>query len=367
MGVISTYKAPKGNAGMTLFGTRNDDSTVQLPDIGFDFMYNGVNARAAIYTSGNTWVGFGSSTEHLDINRRDASYNNLYWIKETENGRPVFRIRFEGQGSYSNWGANDLVWELTLYNDSAMVLVMVATPKTGTDSFNTQGPSGTVSCNFQVGKSYVFLPTQSGGKAYTVQEGSYAQVLQKFLIDDGTNGIKGWNGSTWTKVSDGPITEELFRAYGNDSLQSSRSGITLTNPTLCVWTDDVNANMSLKQTACPTPKLLKMLSDWNIPTGIKSATATANTSGSAVVKILVSVDSGVTWKAWNGSTWATVDTASLATVEANAMTANVFTGLTTAQWDALIGTIKIIRLAVYLKQTATSESCSIDDIRINYK
>lgn len=109
MGLLSALRAPKGNTGMTLFGSNNDDSTVTLPDIGFDFFYNGVNCRTAIYTSGNSWVGLGRSSENLQINRRDASYNKLFYLKETDNGKGVFRILWEGNSSYSSWGSNNLV------------------------------------------------------------------------------------------------------------------------------------------------------------------------------------------------------------------------------------------------------------------
>jgi hypothetical protein len=52
MGVRPIMTNTKGSSGMILYGTRNDDSTVTLPDMGFDFMYNGDLTRT-IYTSGN--------------------------------------------------------------------------------------------------------------------------------------------------------------------------------------------------------------------------------------------------------------------------------------------------------------------------
>ena len=81
MAIKPIVALPKGNAGMTLISSRNDDSTVSFPDIGFDFKYNGSPVRI-IYSTGNTWIGFGTASEHLTINRKDTSVNNLYYKKE---------------------------------------------------------------------------------------------------------------------------------------------------------------------------------------------------------------------------------------------------------------------------------------------
>lgn len=364
--ILSSFKTLKGNAGMTLFGTRNDDGTNVLPNIGFDFMYNAVNVRAAINISGNSWVGFGSATEHLLINRRDASYNNLYWIKEIENNSPVFRIRWEGNSNYSSYGSNDLVWELTLYNDNAMVLVIQATPKNGTDSFVSKGPSGTIGCNFQTGKSYVFFPTILGGKSYIVQEGSYKITTQVFLMDDGENGLKAWNGSTWTKVADPPVTEDIMKANGTTTLPISRNGIILTNPTLLMWTDDLRGiAFRTRTTGTPTPKLIKQTTDYSIPSGIKNVVVTVNLTGSSDIKMVCSVDQGTTWKAWNGS-WITVDMSSIINVKNNGMIASALNGVTTAQWAALVVSAQVVRFAYYMEQAAIGDSCSVDKIRVNY-
>jgi hypothetical protein len=363
----SSIKVLKGNTGMTLFGTRNDDSSVLLPDIGFDFMYNSVNVRSAINTSGNSWVGFGGAIEHLDINRRDASYNNLYYVNETENGKPIFRIRWEGQGYYNSWGANDLVWELILYNDNSMVLVMESTPKNGTDSFVSQGADGTIACNFQVGKSYAIIPTQPGGLSYTIQEGSYVQFVRKYLIDDGANGIKAWNGSTWGKVADAPVTEDIMKNNGTVTLSASRNGIILTNPALLMWTDDLSGiSHHLKTTAAPTPKLIKQIIPYSTATGIKNVITDVNITGSSVIKVICSVDGGVSWKTWNGSSWIVVDTSTIANVKTSGMLPDAVAALISTQWLLLVGVEGDIQFGYYMEQVATNENCYIDRVRVNY-
>ncbi|MBU3100657.1 MULTISPECIES: hypothetical protein [Clostridium] len=365
--ISPNIKELKGNAGMTLFGAHNDDVTNVLPNIGFDFIYNDINVRSAINISGNSWVGFGSATEHLLINRRDASYNNLYWIKEVEDNRPVFRIRWEGNSAYSSYGSNDLVWELTLYDDNAMVLVIQAIPKNGTDSFVSKGSSGTITCNFQATKSYVFFPTVVGGKSYIVQEGSYKIITQVFLMDDGGNGLKGWDGSTWTKVADPPVTEDIMKANGIAVLPSSRNGLILTNPSLLMWTDNLSeVVLRTRTTGIPTPKLIIQTSDYSIPAGINTVVITVNLTGSSVIKIVCSIDQGFTWKAWNGS-WISVDVSAISNVKNTGMIASVLNGITAAQWATLGANYQELRFAYYMEQAAKGDICNIDKIRVNYK
>lgn len=157
---------------MTLISSHNDDNTVSFPDIGFDFYYNGINCRTTIKTNGNSWVGFTGGTEQLKINRRDAGADNIYYVQETVNDKPTFRIRWEGHGVYSTWGTLNLVWELILFNDSAMVLVIEQIPNTGTNSF-VNPTLGTTTLTLENNESYAFIPGQEQGKAYIVKEGSY--------------------------------------------------------------------------------------------------------------------------------------------------------------------------------------------------
>lgn len=239
-------------------------------------------------------------------------------------------------------------------------------PNNGTNGFDTKGGSGTA--NWQAGKSYVLYPSQAKGKAYSIQEGSYQQTTTKFLIDDGENGIKTWQSSTWVKVADAPITEDIIINNGVDTLTSSRNGIILTNPALLMWTDDLNIpDKKIKTTALPKPKLIKQKRDYSIPTGIKGVVLTANVSGAAIVKAVCSIDSGVTWKAWNNISWVTVNISDISNVKNNGMLPSILNAITEAQWASLVGTAQTIRFAYYLEQSVISETCNIDHIRVNYK
>lgn len=314
--IIST---PKGNAGMTLVSSRNDDSTVSLPDMGFDFMYNSSKVRI-IYTSGNTWVGFGSSSEHITINRKDTSANSIYYKHEIENGTKSFRIRFEGNSYYGSWGSNDLIWEISIYETGVFTLIIEKMPNNGTNSFVNSG-IGTQSLSIEANKSYVFVPGGNDGKNFSIVEGSYFPHKEKFLIVDNEE-IKNYQTiggvSSWVKIADLPITEELLINFGNDSLPASTEGLIDDSPMVYYYTDNLDVientddyKLNLNATATSLPKIIRQEEDFLIHTGkeisnitLDISTNRKDSSGNNVntngkVRLLLSTDEGTIWLTYN--------------------------------------------------------------------
>lgn len=367
----SSLISPKGNIGMTLLSSHNDDTTVKFPDIGFDFFYNGVNCRTSINISGNSWIGFTGENEQLKINRRDAGADNIYYANETVNNKPTFRIRWEGHQSYSTWGTLDLVWELIIFNDSAMVLVIEKIPNTGTNSF--ENPTiGTTTLTLENNKSYSFISSQDQGKAYNVKEGSYVQANIKYLIVDG-NEIKHWDtaSSSYAKVSELPLTADKFQTYGDDTYHKERSGIISTSPSLKIWsplTDMIPPKVI--QTIKPKPVMVTMKDDISFSEAyikdIINAAVTLDNTGSGIITFIVSVDSGVSWKAWNSSSWGLVDITNMQDVKSKGMSVLVLQGITEAQWTSLDLSNKKIRFAWYMEITSSTDILKLKQIRVNY-
>lgn len=362
MAIVNECILAKGNTGMNLYGSTYDDTTITLPDIGFDFYYNGINSRSKIYISGNSWVGFGTSQENLKINRKDASCNNLYYLKEQENGRDVFRIRWEGNSVYSKWGTNDLVWELILYDDNTMVLIIQAIPNSGTNSFDTKG--SVTSLILENNKSYVMFPNGALGKNYIIQEGFYRQIIIKYLIDDGESGVKAWNGTEWSKVSEGPITESIIMNLGCDTLISDRTGLILTNPVLLFWTDYLEmSNKKIKSIAIPNFKIIKQNKDYLILNQITNVVLTVSIIGDSIIKVACSIDSGVSWWSFYNSIWTNV---SLDELKVKGMSSSIVNSITKTQWSSLINNNQQIRFAYYIEKVNLNDECSIKSIRLNY-
>lgn len=384
MPVINQMSLPKGNAGMTLYGTRNDDSTVTLPDIGFNFNYNGLAIRQ-LYTSGNTWVGFGGASEHLCINRRDASYNNLYYASEVEYSTKLFRIRFEGNSYYGSWGSNDLIWELSVFETGVIRLVIEKIPNNGINSFNNPG-IGTQTLVLSQGKSYIFTPADLSGKNYTVQEGSYIPCITKFLMVD-SEGVKNYQGSTWTKIGDLPLTEEMFKTYGVDTLPASMAGLSGTSPALYIYTDnpDVKANKNsnrffIEKTVTSKPKVIIQNYDFNIHDGksinkleaivqyTKKDSNLNDVTTNGKIRIALSVDSGLSWLTYNinTSSFESIDITDSATFFANGINPTILTSLDYAALNAMIAQDRKLRFAYILDKPTLNDVCKLRKIKILY-
>lgn len=371
MGVYSTnIISPKGNSGMTSISTHNDDGTINFPDLGFDFFYNGVNCRTTISSNGNSWIGF-TSNEQLRINKRDAGADNIYYAKEMVNGKATFRIRWEGHQSYSSWGTLDLVWELILFNDSSMVLVIEKIPNTGTNSF--ENPTlGMTTLTLENNKSYAFIPQQDQGKLYTVQEGSYIQANIKYLIVDG-NDIKHWDASTssYVKVSELPLVADKFQTYGDDVCHKERTGIIATSPILKIWSSSSEMPApKITQIIKPKPVIVTMKDDISFSEAyindIMNVVVTLKNTGSGIIVFIVSVDSGVTWKSWDGSSWILVDVTNMQDVKSKGMTVAVLQGITEDEWTSLGLLNKKMRFGWYMEISGSTDELKLNQVRVNY-
>lgn len=383
MGIVQTPAQPKGNSGMTLFGTSNDDTTVTLPDMGFDFKYNGSVVRQ-LRTSGNSWVGFGSATEHLKINRRDASYNKLYYALEIEGGKKTFRIRWEGNASYSNWNANDLIWELTLFETGVIRLVVEKIPNSGTNSFDNPNVE-TQTLTLSNGSSLIFFPGTADGKNYTIYYNSnYILANEKYLMVD-DEGIKTFSSGLWIKVSDLPLTEEMFLSFGLDNIPQSYAGIT-GNPKLYFYSDDTKkANptkyiLETKEVVTSKPKVIKQRSDFLIPSSKNISSITVDTSfvrrdsngnpisTNGAIKLAISFDSGNSYYTFNqtSGSFETIDINNLDGFLNQGINVNALNQLNYSELNQLLTENRTIRFAYLLYKPTLDDVCKLKKIKIMF-
>jgi TM2 domain-containing membrane protein YozV len=263
------------------------------------------------------------------------------------------------------------VWEIILFNDSAMVLVIEKIPNTGTNSF--ENPTlGTTTLIFENNKSYAFIPQQDQGKAYTIQEGSYIQTNIKYLIVDG-NAIKHWDtaSSSYIKVSELPLTADKFQAYGDDTYHKERTGLIATSPSLKIWSPLIEMPApKITQTIKPKPIIVNMKDDISFSEAyikdIMNAVVTFDNTGSGIIAFIVSIDGGVSWKSWNGSAWALVDITNIQDAKSKGMSGTTLQGITEAQWTSLGISSKKIRFAWYMEVTASTDILKLKQIRVNY-
>lgn len=152
--------------------SKNDDGTTTYAT-GIDwFKFNGV-VVSNIYSSGNSWIGFGTSSEQLKVNRRDCAV--WYEYKETGTiGRSrFFKFRWRGYSRYSQTAAANLQeFEFFLFDTGQILLRFFTVPTSDFDGVNALVcGADTVSYNVTAGRAveYTFTPSDaSTGTGWSV-------------------------------------------------------------------------------------------------------------------------------------------------------------------------------------------------------
>lgn len=375
MAVVPEYTLPKGNKGMILIGTSNDDSTITFPTLEFSFLYNNASVNT-IFSSGNSWIGIGAGSEHISINRSDTSYNNLFYANETEYGLKVFRIRFEGNSYYRSWGSNDLIWEFSVFEDGVLRLVIEKTPNTASDNFNN--PGGTAfSVRFETGKSYIFTAQNENGTNFIVEEGTYLPCQSKFLFVD-EEGVKSYvqteELSSWSKVTDEPVTKAIFIEHGVDILPNDLTGL-LNQATLCYFTDNPrvvtdmeNYTLEVKQVVTSKPKVIIQKESFQIVQSRRiRAIEVVTTEVGGKIGIAISVDNGASYSVFSkdASTFVPINITDVEEFILSGMRASDLMDMDYEVLNQMVG--ETLSFAYVLEKPTLNDVCKLKAVKIRYE
>lgn len=161
--------------GMTVLrnNTAQDDGVDTVTGVSW-FTFNGVVA-SNLYVSGNSFVGFGSNSEHLKICRRDGKMWYLYRQEGTIGNTKFLKVRWQGYTQYNQTSLTyALIWELFLFDDGGLYLNIVTVPSSSSYLGTSQLICGSKTYNFTVAAStpvdYSFLPDGSGGFVLSEEE-----------------------------------------------------------------------------------------------------------------------------------------------------------------------------------------------------
>lgn len=289
-------------AGMTTLHSGNDDNTYSI-SCNLGFKYNGVTVNT-LYVSSNSWFGFGSSTEHLKIMRRDCYASYIYYqTGNLREGLDFLKVRYSGYTVYNNKvTANRLIYELFLLSNNDMFLNLIQTPTssyTGTSELvcgTTTSLSLIDSTGTGAGKHVTFVPGATGGKSWSVEY----RLYQEPNIDTESYLLR--LEDTYYTLVDGVLTpaevEELtpamFMKYGFETMPTTELLTTLPNPHMYYWrSDGERQQFRATVTAEPFPQVLTATADLSHASIVGITEMTAQFSGSVMVQH--SVDNGASF------------------------------------------------------------------------
>ena len=170
---------------------------------------------------------------------------------------------------------------------------------------------------------------ESGGDYYTLENGTLVNV-----------------GST--------LDSQLFKDYGVNELPSWSDYSSLPNPSVLCWNEEEFVGMTATTVGTPTPQTIiteNISLDVQNTDGIDYVTIT----DSGAPKYAFSVDSGTTWKIFDGTDWITSSGADMATADVEA--------LTEEEWALLTVGVANIKVRV----TLSTGSDAVGKIELFYK
>lgn len=158
--------------------SKNDDGT-SVYATGIDwFFFNGV-VVSQIYPSGNSWLGFGTSSEQLRVNRRDCAVYREYTETGTIGTNRFFKFRWAGVSYYSSYNPDSAYdgqqYDVFLIDNGQIFLNFYHVPQQtggGTNSLTCGSENVTFTITAGEPCEYTFAPSDPAtGKGWTVEAG----------------------------------------------------------------------------------------------------------------------------------------------------------------------------------------------------
>lgn len=343
---IEEIVAGVSNATQLRMNSKQDGGTDTVT--GVDWFSYGGTVCSSIYASGNGWIGFGSSSEHLKVNRRDQAMWNLWREEGIVKGRRFLRIRWSGYTHYSSTSASALLtFDVILLETGDIVLYIADVP---TDNYSGTFALGSLTYEKPTAdRRYVTFYLQADG-SYIADYAPIELSVKKYLVR---------NENTLYTVTDGALVEvsgtlnaDLFIASGIDTIPDGALLMTLSAPEVLCWTDGEKVP-TLTATVQGTPQGTHEIISDNARIGhgsiygITSVEATASDGAT----FLLSFDGGM-WMAYNNGEWSASDVG---------MTTSELMAVPTEAWASVINSAQTMRLKVSLDGVDT-----VTQIKFNF-
>jgi hypothetical protein len=201
--------------------------------------------------------------------------------------------------------------------------------------------------------------------------------LNKYLFKNETTGVfyAPTGVSSFINLGIGPLTEtdfldrgvEDFAVFENTVINAINNGYFGDSPGIYHYTDDDGVtNRDLIVDYLPHPQLVLSTGDLSLVSveNIDNINLASNEVGSGILRIIVSIDSGATWQAFDNVNWVNIDTGDLNDIKTNGMTSSILNSLTSEQIMNLVGVSTNLRFGYYLEATDISDTLETDELSI---
>ena len=323
------FSAGTTNMTVTRNNIKQDDNTDIITGVDW-FTYNG-NVVSEIHANGNSWIGFGADSEHLQVNRRDGALYSLYREEGTlYNYYKFLKIRWDGYSYYNRTDSSHKVtYDVILWDTGDISLHMINIP-TSYNSGNYYLVASSGRYSYTVSTSFpdvTFKKTDSGFEVSNSVVEIKKIVKTRYLVHSESDYYTVVNDSL-SKIEVAELNSNVFLTQGVEYIPSYHLLVNLTNPEIIYWAEDDSITVdNLQITGFPTLPQLAYYDAITIPEWKVVANVEASSSDDVLYSI--TVDNGLTWKYYNNG-WLTVNN------DYDGMTRDVMNNLKRNQWIEVI-------------------------------
>lgn len=321
-----------GTTNMTVIrnNTKQDDGSDTITGVSW-FTYNGVVA-SNIYANGNSWIGFGSSSEHLKVNRRDGAMYYLYKEEGTlYNHYKFLKIRWKGYSRYNYTSSGYAVeYDVILWDTGDISLHMVSIPTSNNDGTYSLTASSTYSYTVSASKPDVtFKKIDSGFEVSNNIINLEPPYAKRYLIRSGSTYYTVINNAL-TQVTISNLTSETFLTSGTDTMPSISLLTELSNPEILYWKDNeepIETGLIIKGTPSLPQIAYYDSQSMTEHLGIEKM----EVSASEDTLFSITFDNGQTWRYVENGNW------TVASSESEGMTAKTLLNISESKWSEITG------------------------------
>lgn len=335
---VEEIVAGVANATQLRTNSKQDDGTDTVTGVSW-FSYNGT-VCSKIYANGNSWIGFGKSTEDLKVNRRDAAMWNLWREEGTIGAVRFLRIRWSGYTAYRSTAANALLtYDVIMFDTGDICLYVVDVP---TANYNGTFSLGTLTYTAPTTESRYVTFTKQENNSFVATYEPPTFYIKRYLVRN--------NGIIYT-VTDGALSEltgtlnaELFQTSGLESPPDGALLLPLSAPEVLCWTDSPVAP-TLVATMQGVPIGAHTITSDHIMVGDESiyGITSIEATASEGATFLLSFDGGA-WMAYTDGSWSASDTG---------MTVAELIAIPSTAWSSIVNSAEYMQLKATLSGVET--------------